>query len=133
MIVLDANVLVSAVLGRAVRSAMTAAADRGLTLRVPEPQLCEAVRVLVKKIGFTHEEARAALDAIAQFVGSMPVEYYAGEEQAARARLHSRGQPDWPVLAAALAVGGAIWSHDRDFFGVGAPVWTTRNLRFAET
>ena len=133
MIVLDANVLVSVVLGRAVKGALAAALDRGVTLRVPEPQLQEAVRVLVEKIGYTRENAMQALDAITAFVILTPPEFYATHQHAARQRLHARGQPDWPVLATALAGDGGVCSHDRDFFGVGVPVWSTRNLQFAET
>lgn len=131
MIVLDANILVSAVLGQQTRRVLARAADGGVALGVPEPQLVEAARVLVDKIGLSPEETAEALDAVTSSVRPLALEFYTGQESAARARLHARGQPDWPVLAAALAADGGVWSHDRDFFGVGVPVWSTPNMRFA--
>lgn len=131
MIILDANILVSAVLGRAVPLALADALGRGVPFAVTEAQILEAGRVLVDKIGLTIAEAARGLDAVTAAVMPLGPEFYAPMESAARGRLHERGQSDWPVLAAALASQGAIWSHDRDFFGVGVPVWSSRNVRFA--
>jgi predicted nucleic acid-binding protein len=35
---------------------------------------------------------------------------------------------DWSAIALALASGAGIWTEDRDFFGVGLPIWSTRVL-----
>jgi predicted nucleic acid-binding protein len=35
---------------------------------------------------------------------------------------------DWPSVALALFLDAEIWTEDRDFFGCGLPVWTTRTL-----
>jgi predicted nucleic acid-binding protein len=83
------------------------------------------------KLGFTRADAEEVLDAAMDSVALLAPEFYAAKEAEARQRLHEGGQSDWPILAAALAGGGAIWSHDRDFFGVGVPVWSSRNMRFA--
>lgn len=131
MIVLDANILVSAILGRRVKLELRAASERGVALTVPIPQLVEAETVLRSKIGLTHEEAAEQLRLVLAIIRPIEEVFYAPFESAARERLHSRGQPDWPVLAAALAAEGGVWSHDKDFFGVGVPVWSTRNVRFA--
>jgi len=32
------------------------------------------------------------------------------------------------VVAAALVVGGGVWTNDDDFLGTGIPTWTTRTL-----
>ncbi len=132
MIFVDANVLVSAILGRQTRRVLTHAVESQVALAVPEAQLDEALRVLTDRLGFGEAEARSALTDLASYFTPVASEFYRGMEAAARQRLHARAQPDWPVLAAALAADGAIWTNDRDFFGVGAPVWSTRNLRFAE-
>lgn len=58
----------------------------------------------------------------------LALEFCTAMETHARRRLHERAQSDWSVLAAALAAEGGIWSHDRDFFGVGVPVWSSRNM-----
>ena len=132
MIVLDANIVVSYVLGRGTSIALHDALRRGLRLVVPLAQVSEAYRALVDKLGIPSLEADGFVEAMTRMVEVLGPETYRGEEARARERLHSRAQPDWPVLAAALAYEGGIWSHDRDFFGVGVPVWSTRNIAFAE-
>lgn len=131
MIVLDANILVAAVLGRQVPRVLAAAHARGATLAVTEHQIVEAAEILTTKIGLTIAETRTGLEAITALVTPLGAEFCAATEAAARARLHERAQSDWPVLAAALAAAGGIWTHDRDFFGVGVPVWSSRNMQFA--
>ena len=36
-----------------------------------------------------------------------------------------RDEDDWPILAPALALGCPIWTEDTDFFGCGVATWTT--------
>lgn len=131
MIVLDANILVSAIMGVQTERVLAAAIGQGLTLGVPEAQILESARVLTEKLGFTHEEAQLALETVTAIVTPLGTEFYGAKEEAARHRLHQRAQSDWPVLAAALTIDGGIWTHDRDFFGTGVPVWSSRNLRYA--
>lgn len=131
MIVLDANILVAAVIGRQVPRVLAAAQARGVALGAPEPQIAEAARILVDKIGLTSSEALKGLEGVTAIVTPLSVQFCAANEGPARVRLHQRAQPDWPVLAAALAAGGGIWSNDRDFFGVGVPVWSSRNMAHA--
>ncbi len=131
MIVLDANVLVSAILGKHTRAVLKTAMKRGLRFGAPLPQIEEAARVLIDKLFMPASEATGLLDELMRGVELIPEAGIAGFGGAARERLHTRAQSDWPVLAAALAYGAGIWSHDRDFFGTGAPVWSSRNIRFA--
>jgi len=131
VIVLDAYILVGAVIGRQIPRVLAAAHARGVTLAVAEPQILEAARVLIEKIGLTEEDTREALGRITILINPLSEEFFVSMESAARQRLHARGQSDWPVLAAALAAGGGIWSHDRDFFGTGLPVWSSRNMAYA--
>ncbi|UZK69386.1 PIN domain-containing protein [Sphingomonas sp. S1-29] len=127
--VVDANVVVSAVLGK--RNPVAAALARGLELFIPEAQLDEAVRVVARLGDVGIGEARRLIaDATAGFA-FLQLQDLAEVEHSARARLEARGQSDWPVLAAAILLEGHIWSRDRDFFGVGVPVWSTRNIGFA--
>ncbi len=132
MIVLDANILVSAIAGIQVKRTLAAALERGVILAVPEPQIQEAASVLVAKLGYSQADASSALEVITNQVRPLTPEFYAPQERRARERLHARGQPDWPVLASALAGEAGIWTHDHDLFGVGAPVWSSKNMRFAE-
>ncbi len=131
MIILDANILVAAILGRQVPRVLAHAHGRGVALAAPEPQIVEAARVLIDKIGLTEAEARRGLEAIAEIVTPLAPEFWRHLESDARRRLHARAETDWPVLAAALAAEGGVWSHDHDFFGVGAPVWSSRNMAYA--
>ena len=50
---------------------------------------------------------------------------YTRFEALARQRLVRRDEEDWPILAAALALGCPIWTEDADFFGCGVATWTT--------
>jgi len=53
---------------------------------------------------------------------------YSDFESTARERLGDRDPDDWPMLAAALAIGCPIWAEDTDFFGCGVPTWTTSRV-----
>jgi predicted nucleic acid-binding protein len=131
VIVLDANILVSAIIGVQTKRVLEAAIERGVTLGIPAPQILESSRVLIDKLGVAVEKAQVGLEAVTAIVTPLGREFYGAKEDAARQRLHQRAQPDWPVLAAALTIDGGIWTHDRDFFGTGVPVWSSRNLRYA--
>lgn len=131
MIVLDANILVAAAIGRQVPRVLAAAHARGVTLAVAEAQVVEAAEVLIEKIGLTEGDAREALEQLATLINMLSDEFFGSAEEAARQRLHQRAQSDWPVLAAALAADGGIWSHDGDFLGTGVPVWSSRNMGYA--
>jgi hypothetical protein len=47
----------------------------------------------------------------------------------ARERLARRDPEDWPMLAAALALGCPIWTEDTDFFGCGVATWTSDRVQ----
>lgn len=131
MIILDANVVAACVLGKKTSPLMGQLHVAGAQFAICEPQLAEAHRVLTVKLGQDPRRVSLAIDSVKVFARVLDAESYAAFEATARARLHERAQTDWPVLAAALAYDGAIWSNDRDFFGVGVPVWSSRNVRFA--
>jgi predicted nucleic acid-binding protein len=131
LIIVDTNIVVSAVLGKHVQLLVQRMWETAEELAIPAPQLSEACEVLTKKLGIAPEGAKAAVADVCEALRRLnPPDYHVVEEQA-RARLHERAQSDWPVLAAAIALDAAIWSNDRDFFGVGIPVWSTRNILFA--
>jgi len=50
-------------------------------------------------------------------------EVYGVFEALSRERLRDRHPEDWPILAAALALGCPIWTEDTDFFGCGVATW----------
>ncbi len=53
---------------------------------------------------------------------------YADFEAEARKRLGARDPEDWPILAAALALGCPIWTEDTDFFGCPVATWTSGSI-----
>ena len=55
-------------------------------------------------------------------------DFYADFEVEARKRLTARDPDDWPILAAALALGCPIWTEDTDFFGCGVATWTSASI-----
>lgn len=127
-LVLDANIMVSALLGKSFPF-LIRLAERDILLMAPAPQFDETRKILSQRPAATMPWAEAQIERIGTVVARLPPSMYARHEQAARSRLHSRGQPDWPVLAASYETAAAIWSHDHDFFGSGAPVWSTFMLR----
>jgi predicted nucleic acid-binding protein len=134
-IVVDANVLIAALFGRSLPLVKDVAAWAELS--VPLPQVAEAVAVSTRLASAPALAPAAAsikdrLADLLDVVEPLSPDVFGDHEPVARARLHARGQPDWPVLAAALAIDGAIWSRDIDFFGIGVPVWSTRNIRHAD-
>jgi predicted nucleic acid-binding protein len=69
--------------------------------------------------------AMAILDQLAGLVQTVEAETYQSFESLARQRIARRDEDDWPILAAALALGCPIWTEDTDFFGCGVATWTT--------
>ncbi len=65
------------------------------------------------------------LATLPRIVRPVPEEVYEGRRAHALSRIESRDPDDWPMLAAALALGCPIWTEDQDFFGAGVPTWTT--------
>ena len=124
----DANVMVSALIGRTL-PLLAEQAARGIVLAAPLPQLAET-RMVLDRHGPAEAEAR--MDTLLAIVEPIEPLLFEGAEAQARERLEPHGQPDWPVLATAVALGAGIWSHDKDFFGVGVPVWSNRNVRHVE-
>lgn len=129
-LVVDANVLVRAVLGRRVREVIEMYAGQ-VSFFVPEVAYAEAeehVPALVIKRGGDPEKALRFLRSLRGLVELVGSELYGDLESQARERLGDRDPDDWPILASALAIGCPIWTEDTDFFGCGVPTWTTSRV-----
>ena len=126
-LVLDANILVRAVLGRRVRN-IVATYGKTAEFFAPDVAFAEArehlPHVLAKR-QVPVEPNMALPDLLTQVIQVVDLETYGVFEQAARDRLLRRDPDDWPVLAAALALSCPIWTEDTDFFGAGVATWTT--------
>jgi predicted nucleic acid-binding protein len=131
-LVLDANILVRAALGRRVMAILETYSDR-IHFLTPETsyhdvlahlpgilakrRLCEET---VKRL--VEDEILALLPGLVTPISS---EVYADGESEARRRLAGRDEADWPFVALALLLNCPIWTEDRDFFGSGVAAWTT--------
>lgn len=130
-LVVDANILVRAVLGRRVREVCETYAGNA-SFFVPESAYAEAeehLAALIVKRGGDPERALAILRSLGRMVELIGSEVYGAFEVEARERLARRDPDDWPMLAAALAIGCPIWTEDTDFFGCGVPAWTSDRVR----
>jgi predicted nucleic acid-binding protein len=129
-IVLDANILIRAVLGKRVDELIQRYAEQ-VDLACPEQAFDEAEEhlptITAKRGGDTNAQ-QAALDALAllaRFIQIIPHATFEHLEPVARTRLKGRDEEDWPYLALALLLNCPIWSEDTDFFGAGVAIWTT--------
>ena len=129
-IVVDATVLISAVLGRT--GAVIERAQRIAALVTTDRVIEEGRRKI--ELGLKAPELVPLLDAIADPLLVVPLaelEPYLPEAEAVlRDAAHSANGSvrDAHVLALAWCTGADIWSSDRDFAGTGVASWSTRNL-----
>jgi predicted nucleic acid-binding protein len=130
MVVLDANILIRAVLGRRVRHILEIYFTR-TRFFTPDTAIAEArehlPEILLKR-GIDPESALAVFGELLQLIGCIDVDIYGRFETKARKRLERRDEEDWPVLATALALECTIWTEDPDFFGAGIATWTTDRI-----
>jgi predicted nucleic acid-binding protein len=126
-LVLDANILIRAVLGRRVRQILRKyAAD--VQFCAPESCFVEArkyIADLAQRRGIAPAAALAFLTEIESIIQPVNARLYEAYGRSARWRIERRDPDDWPVLAVAMLFHCPIWTEDKDFFGVGVATWTT--------
>jgi len=129
-LVVDANILVRAVLGRRVREMIGRYAERAsfLVADVAYSEAEEHLPALFIQRGGDPAKALAVLHSLAGLVDLIGSDVYGQFETEARERLGQRDQEDWPTLALALAFGCPIWTEDTDFFGCGVATWTSNRV-----
>ena len=126
-LVLDANILIRAVLGPRVRKLLMENAE-AIKFFAPDSAYDEARKylpALLQKRDLASKPAMAVLDLHVTLVEPMELELYENLKEAALKRIAIRDANDWPVLACAMALGCAVWTEDADFFGAGVATWTT--------
>jgi predicted nucleic acid-binding protein len=132
-IVLDANILIRAVLGKQAEPLLQRYADEVVFLTL-EKAFKDAERYIpnvIKKRGGHDETAKTSLVKLANlrsFVQVVPVATIQHLESMAKKRLARRDKEDWPYLALALLLKCPIWTEDTDFFGCGVAVWTSDRI-----
>lgn len=130
-IVLDANILIRAVLGARVRR-LIADHAREVSFFAPDTAYIEAHKylpALLEKRGVDSAATLAVLDALEAVVHPLDAEVYQPLQGQALARIAERDPDDWPALACALVLGCPVWTEDADFFGTGVATWTTSRVK----
>ena len=129
-LVVDANILIRAVLGPRARNIIVGNADR-TAFFAPEVAY-EDARKYLPALAAKHRhgpevaaQALEVLDAFEVVVLAVAEETYAVARLDAEARLQGRDLDDWPILATAMVLDCPIWTEDQDFFGTGVATWTT--------
>ena len=126
-IVLDANILIRAVLGKRVRELIAANAG-AVQFFAPDVAYADARKylpALLEKRGVKSETALMVLDALESIVQPLDLDVYSGLQAQALQRIAMRDADDWPVLACAMTIACPVWTEDADFFGTGIATWTT--------
>ena len=126
-LVLDANILLRAVLGRRVGGLIERYA-MGVGFFAPDTVFLEIEKYLpplAGKAGLPLSQAMAVCERLRRLVQELPPSRYRQREIAARARIARVDPDDWPVVASALVLECPVWTEDRDFFGAGICTWTT--------
>jgi predicted nucleic acid-binding protein len=119
-LVLDANILIRAVLGRRV---LTLIADNAMRVNFFAPDIAwqdarKYLPQLLVKRGVS-PAAMATFDLLISFIAPIAYEEYAPFQMAALKRIAKRDADDWPILASAMALNCPVWTEDADFFGSG--------------
>lgn len=126
-IVLDANILIRAVLGKRVRELIVDNAD-AVQFFAPDVAYADARKylpALLEKRGVKSEPALSVLGALESIVRPLELGVYVGLQTQALQRIAIRDADDWPVLACAMTIGCPVWTEDADFFGTGIATWTS--------
>ena len=132
-IVLDANILIRAVLGRQIDPLLHSYASKVSFVTVEEAfdDARTYIPPVIEKHKSGEEVVKAALEKLAaleSIIQTVPLELLDALEMTARERLRGRDEEDWPFLALALLLNCPIWTEDTDFFGCGVPIWTSDRI-----
>ena len=129
-LVLDANILLRAVLGQRVRELLEAFED---TVTFYSPDVCfDDARKYIPDVSSRRRidplPGLAVLEEVSNIFESVDQSLYEDFETVALARVTPRDPDDWPVVAVALLLDFPIWTEDQDFFGSGIATWTTDHV-----
>lgn len=130
-LILDANILIRAVLGKKVNSLLVQYSNQ-VAFYTPEVCFQDAEKylpiILGKHPSIDVELAMDILEEITQIVYPLDKNFYNSFEVEAKRRIAMKDENDWPVVAAALFLSCPIWTEDKDFFGTGIATWQTNTV-----
>jgi predicted nucleic acid-binding protein len=130
ILVLDANILIRAVLGEKVRKLLVTFND---SVDFFTPDICmedarKYLPILFKKHSLPIEPALNVLSSLECMLQIVDKSMYQERAVEAQQRMKNRDILDWPIAATALLLNCPIWTEDKDFFGSGIPTWTTDRI-----
>ena len=130
-LVIDANILIRAVLGQKVRGLIERYCD-SVAFYMAEANAEEAEHYLAKELaakrGLDEATWRPVFEGVLSATQIITGEVLAEVEPEAKARIGSRDVNDWPGVAAAMVLDCPIWTEDQDFLGAGVATWTTATV-----
>jgi predicted nucleic acid-binding protein len=130
ILVLDANILIRAVLGKKVRELLFKHCDE-VEFFTPDVCMDDAKKylpILFKKRSLPYEPAVEVLFHLESLLNVVGCDIYHEREEDAKKRIKSRDLNDWPIIATALTLNCPVRTEDQDFFGTGISVWTTNRI-----
>jgi predicted nucleic acid-binding protein len=130
ILVLDANILIRATLGNKVKKFLV---DFNGIVEFFTPDSCveeiqKYLPLLFEKRNMPPDLAFEVFDSLLNFIQVIDEGFYKEHEIEAQKRIRDRDPRDWPVVATALLFNCPIWTEDKDFFGLGIPLWTTDRI-----
>lgn len=125
--VLDANILIRAVLRRKVRETIERYVS---TTHFFAPDVCyedarKYLPPLFEKRNLPVQTAFDVLEQLTYLVDKIDQGVYGLYEEEAKQRIGIRDIDDWSIVALALMLDCPIWTEDTDFFGAGVATWTS--------
>lgn len=130
VLVLDANIIVRAVLGEKVRNCLLMHSEL-VDFFTPDVCINDAEKYLpgiFEKRSIPFSIAMDVFEHIKKILQVIDKSIYEERISEAQQRMKTRDLDDWPVAATALLFNCPIWTEDKDFFGVDIPVWTTDRI-----
>ncbi|PSJ16176.1 PIN domain-containing protein [Nitrosomonas supralitoralis] len=130
-LVIDANILIRAVLGRRARYLIEHYCE-SVAFYTAEANAAEAEFYLTTELATKHNLSESVWRPV--YMGILNTVQIISDgilievESKAKSRIASRDVNDWPVVAAALLLDCPVWTEDKDFFGTGVATWTTATV-----
>jgi predicted nucleic acid-binding protein len=130
VLVLDANILIRAILGRKVRDLIT---THCATVDFFTADVCifdaeKYLPILFQKRNLPSTPALDLLSNMKCILNIIEENVYKEHKIESIKRIGNRDLQDWPIIATALTFNCPIWTEDQDFFGSGVPTWTTDRI-----
>lgn len=130
ILVLDANILIRAVLGNKVSQFLITFSNT-VDFFTPDSCVEEAQKylpIIFEKRGMSSELPLEVFSNVKRLLKIIDKNIYQECVIEAQQRIKDRDPLDWQTVATALLFNCSIWTEDKDFFGIGIPIWTTDRI-----